>query len=47
MRLPRWATRSLWVLEGAALALAYLIYYFAGVQLEIIAMPHLVVFVGH
>lgn len=39
--------RSLWVLELGALAGSYLVYYFVGVQLEIIRLPHLLVFVAH
>ncbi len=37
--------RSLWLAELAAAALAYLVYYFIGVELDIIRLPHLLVFV--
>ena len=39
--------RPLWILEAAALSLSYLVYYFIGVQLEIIKMPRLLFFVFH
>jgi hypothetical protein len=45
--LARLLIRPLWVLEATAVAMSYLLYYFMGIELEIISMPRLLVFVPH